>query len=290
MDSPDPVPATLSRAVERVLTALFRVLLRHGMSYTAFEGIARRVYVDVTLREFTIPGKKPSLSRASILSGLTRKEVQRLAAEIGAGAPPAQSSSRDNRAVRVLTAWTRDADFQDEQGQPRVLDPSDGTSGFAALVRRHSGDMPVRAVLDELLRVGAVQRLADGGLQLVQRAFVPRGAADKIDVLGTEVADLVRTIDHNIAQGDADPRFQRRVMYHDVPPSLIAEFRKISATQAMALLVKLDGWLAAKTAAADAVPGTMNATNEPLVRLGMGIHYFEERAQAQPNHNEGAKP
>ncbi len=189
--------------------------------------------------------------------------------------------------MRVLTAWTRDADFQDEQGQPRVLDPSDGASGFAALVRRYSGDMPVRAVLDELLRVGAVQRLADGGLQLVQRAFVPRGAADKIDVLGSEVADLVRTIDHNIAQGDADPRFQRRVMYHDVPPSLIAEFRKISATQAMALLVKLDGWLAAKTAAAEAAPKT---TNEPLVRLGMGIHYFEERAQAQSNNNEGPQP
>ncbi len=93
MDSPNPVPATLSRAVERVLTALFRVLLRHGMSYTAFEGIARRVYVDVALREFTIPGKKPSISRASILSGLTRKEVQRLVAEIGAGAPQRKAAA-----------------------------------------------------------------------------------------------------------------------------------------------------------------------------------------------------
>jgi hypothetical protein len=287
MDSPTSEPATLSRAVERMLSALFRVLLRHGMSYTAFEGIARRVYVDVTLREFTIPGKKPSISRASILSGLTRKEVQRLVAQSSADTPPAQSSGRENRAVRVLTAWTRDADFLNPDGQPRVLDPGDGATGFAALVRRYSGDMPVRAVLDELLRVGAVHRLADGGLQLAQRAFVPRGAADKIDMLGTEVADLVRTIDHNIAHGDADPRFQRRVMYHDVPQHLIVEFRKISATHAMALLVKLDRWLAAKTAAAEVAPQN---TTEPLVRLGMGIHYFEERAQAHPDKNEGSKP
>ncbi len=275
MDSPNPVPATLARAVERMLAALFRLLLRHGMSFTAFEDIAKRVYIDVALREFTIPGKKPSISRASILSGLTRKEVQRLVAGADTGAPSAQSDEHEheNRAVRVLSAWTRDADFLDEQGQPRVLDQNDGDASFADLVRRHSGDMPVRAVLDELLRVGAVKRLPDGGLQPVQRAFLPRSAADKIDLLGAEVADLVRTIEHNIEHGDTDPHFQRRVMYHEMPQSLIAEFRKISATQAMALLVKLDRWLAAKSSQADAAP----KTSEPLVRLGMGIHYFEER-------------
>ncbi len=283
MDSPQPAPTSLSRAVERVLAALFRLLLRHGMSFTAFESIAKRVYVDVALREFSIPGKKPSISRASILSGLTRKEVQRLVAETQtdtrADAPRARGSEQGNRAVRVLAAWAREADFTDEQGQPRVLDLNDGPASFAVLVRRYSGDMPVRAVLDELKRVGAVNQLGDGGLQLVQSAFLPRDAAAKLDHLGGAVADFVHTIDHNIEHGDADPWFQRRVMYHELPQSLISEFRKMSATQSMALLVKLDRWLAAKSAEADAAP----KTNQPLVRLGMGIHYFEERPDAAPN-------
>ncbi len=280
MDTSAKLSAALTRAVERLLAALFRVLLRHGLSYTAFERVARRVYVDVALREFTIPGKKPSISRVSILSGLTRKEVQRLLAE--AGAPRGIDAVPQNRAVRVLSAWTRDADFVDSHGQPRPLDPTDATSGFAALVRRHSGDMPVRAVFDELQRVGAVIGLADGRLQLVQRAFVAPAAADKIEHLGSDVPDLLRTIEYNIEQGDTDPRFQRRVMYHDVPARLIEEFRKMSATQAMALLVKLDRWLAAKTAAADATP----KTNEPLVRLGMGIHYFEQREERSPSNEK----
>ncbi len=282
MDSSSALPAALARAVERLLAVLFRVLLRHGLSYTAFESIAKRVYADVALREFTIPGKKPSISRVSILSGLTRKEVQRLLADAqakaDASAPRSLDPMHENRAVRVLSAWTRDTDFLDERGGPRVLDPGDAASGFAALVRRHSGDMPVRAVLDELLRVGAVTRLADGRLQLVQRAFVPQVAADKIEHLGSDVPDLLRTIAHNIEHGDTDPRFQRRVMYHDMPPGLIDEFRKVSATQAMALLVKLDRWLAARSAAAEVEP----KTNEPLVRLGMGIHYFEERVPRPP--------
>ena len=86
------------------------------------------------------------------------------------------------------------------------------------------------------------------------------------------MADLVRTIDHNIEHG-TDPRFQRRVMYHDMPPSVVAEFRKLSATQAMALLVKLDRWLAARSAAHEA---TDPDPKQASVRLGMGIYYFEE--------------
>jgi hypothetical protein len=273
MDTSNALPSTLARAVERVLEALFRLLLRHGMSFTAFENIAKRVYVDVALREFGIPGKKSSISRASILSGLTRKEVQRLLAEAQAGATGDEDrDDHENRAVRVLTAWTRDADFLDEQGQPRVLELNDSASSFAALVRRYSGDMPVRAVLDELLRVGTVGRLPDGRLQLLRSAFLPRGAADKIEHLGSDVADLVHTIDHNIDHGDVDPRFQRRVIYHDMPIGVANEFRKLSTTQAMALLVKLDRWLANKEAELASAP----SSNEPRVRLGLGIYYFEQ--------------
>ena len=282
MDQASSLHTMLVRSVERVLAALFRVLLRHGMSFTAFESIAKRVYVDVALREFGIPGKKPSISRASILSGLTRKEVQRLVAEAESEARSADLREHENRAVRVLGAWTRDADFVDAQGQPRVLDPNDGGASFAALVRRHSGDMPVRAVLDELMRVGAVTRLPDGRLQLVQRAFLRHGAADKIDLLGSEVADLMHTIEHNIEHGETDPRFQRRVMYHGVTRRTAAAFRKLSSAQAMALLVKLDRWLAEQSPATDAA----SDPNEPRVRLGMGIHYFEEILDPSTNNKE----
>jgi Family of unknown function (DUF6502) len=274
MDLPNTLPPALERAVERLLAAVFRLLLKHGMSFTAFEALAKRVYVDVALREFGIPGKKPSIARASILSGLTRKEVQRLVHEDGSAPARAAVVQHENRAVRVLGAWTRDADFVDAQGRPRALEMQDGNASFAALVRRHSGDVPVRAVFDELLRVGAVRRRADGRVELVQQAFLPRTAGDKVDHLGSDVADLVRTIDHNIEHGDTDPRFQRRVMYHDMPRHVVDAFRKLSATQAMALLVKLDRWLADKAVAANAAPHS--DPDQALVRLGMGIYYFEE--------------
>lgn len=269
MDARNDFPLALRTAIAHLLRPLFRVLLRHQMSFHAFEALAKRVYVDVAIRDFGIPNKKPSISRASILSGLTRKEVQRLVNE--PLDPEAVEAERYNRAARVLTAWTRDPDFLDAGGEPRALEPQDGDAGFAALVKRHSGDVPVRAVLDELLRVGAVRRRDDGRLALVARAYVPqRSPIDKIAILGADVADLIDTIDHNIEHGDTDPRFQRKVMYRQVPVAALAEFRKLSAAQAQTLLEKLDRWLSERSDS-DA------SSRQPKARVGMGIYYFEER-------------
>src|SRR5690606_39487572 len=124
------------------------------------------------MQEFAIPGKKPSISRASILTGLTRKDVQARVAS-----PPdfsgEVSEQHYNRAARVLSAWTRHPDYRNESGEPRAL-AIDGPDGFAELVRRHSGDMPARAVLDELLRVGAVRQREDGLYEPVARSYVPQ--------------------------------------------------------------------------------------------------------------------
>ena len=68
----------LAAALQRLLRPLVRLLLRHGISHTEFSELAKQVYVDVADREFPLPGRKQSVSRISVLTGLTRKEVSRL--------------------------------------------------------------------------------------------------------------------------------------------------------------------------------------------------------------------
>lgn len=275
MDVENKLHRTLNAAITQLLRPLFRVLLRHNVSFGEFEELAKRAYIDVVIRDFGIPGKKPSISRASILSGMTRKEVQRLLAT-----PDSElvvDRDQYNRAARVLTAWTRDPAFLDARGEPQALDPQEGQPNFAELVRRHSGDVPVRAVLDELLRVGAVRRRDDGKLDLVVRAYVPqRSAVDKLDILGSDVSDLIETIDHNIEHGDTDPRFQRKVMYRNVPVAALKEFRQISGAQAQALLEQLDKWLAERF---EQEPN--DEPDRPRKRAGLGIYYFEQRLETE---------
>jgi hypothetical protein len=268
------VGQALTAAVERVLRPLFRILLRNHMSFKAFVDIAKRTYVEVAVDEFGIPGKKTSVSRVALLSGLTRKEVQRL---LDAPAvDDAEAGERYNRAARVVAGWIRDPEFSDASGNPNVLTLQDGASGsgatFAELARRFSGDIPFRAVLDELLRVGVVEKVDDETVRLKTRAYVPEsGDADKLNILGTDVSDLVATIDHNLQHGAADPFFQRKVMYDNVPVEALEEFRRMSGTHAQALLERLDKWLAQHDR--DTHPETRGTGQ---IRTGIGIYYFEE--------------
>ena len=268
------VGQALTVAVERVLRPLFRILLRNHMSFKAFVDIAKDTYVGVAADEFGIPGKKTSVSRIALLSGMTRKEVQRLL-----DAPPtndAEAGERYNRAARVVAGWVRDPDFSDADGNPRVLSLQDGGAGFAELVRRFSGDIPFRAILDELLRVRVVEKVDDNTVRLKTRAYVPEsGDADKLNILGNDVADLVTTIDHNLQHGAADPFFQRKVMYDNVPVEALQEFRRLSGAQAQSLLERLDKWLSQHDRDTSGTSGTGQ------VRTGIGIYYFEEDVAAK---------
>ena len=267
--------AALHAATMRLLRPLVRLLLRHAVPFGAFQEIAKRAYVEVALKDFAIPGKKPSAARASILTGLTRKDVQRLLTEPEPDA--AETSERYNRAARVLGGWLRDPNFHDETGKPRPLS-TDGVGDFPQLARLYSGDMPARAILDELLRVGAVRRLDDGRIEPVARGYLPIGSSiDKLQILGTDVADLIETIDHNLTDGASDPRFQRKVMYLRIRASELPAFRRLSTAKAQALLEQLDRWLAEHD-----VDAPDENTDLPHARVGLGIYYFEDRLDAEP--------
>ena len=266
----------LRGALEQLLRPLCRLLLRHSVPFTAFEDIAKRIYVDVAWNDFNLPGKKPTASRVAVLSGLTRKDVHRLLAD------PIEDQSetfeRYNRATKVTTGWARDAEFLDAEGMARALD-FEGDHSFSTLVKRYSGDMPPRAILDELRRVGSVERREDRRIEMVTRGYVPQNAVDKLGILGRDVADLIDTIDHNLQHGDSDPRFQRKVMYSAIPANALPAFRKLSATQGQALLERLDRWLAEH----DVAPISERTQS---ARVGLGVFYFEDRHEPPADNEE----
>jgi hypothetical protein len=273
--------SALNQAVVRVLRALIRVLVRHGMALPAFVELAKRAYVEVALTDFAIPGRKPSVSRAALLTGLTRKEVQRLVEGPSQG-PEGEAPLPENRAARVVAGWVRDPDFRDRHGEPLAL-PFDGPEPtFSTLVRRHSGDVPPRAVLDELLRVGTVERTDTGLLSLMTRVYIPRASdAAKLAILAADVPYLIATIDHNL-QGLEPSRFQRKVMYDNLPLEAMDEFRIVTARHAQELIELLDRWMARHDR--DANPG-VNGSGR--VCAGVSIFSFEELLEA-PNEDAPA--
>jgi hypothetical protein len=270
------IEKAISAAVTNILRPLVRLLLRNGVPYRTFSDIAKRVYVDVATAEFSIPGRKQSKSRVSILTGLSRKDVlrvRRLPAndDLGAGA-------RYNRAARVIAGWVRDRRFRDDSGNPGELPFEQGTASFRDLVKTYSGDAPARAVLDELLRVGTVQRTPGGKIRLLERSYVPKtGEIDKIGILGVDASDLIATIDHNIHHPGTQ-FFQRKVCYDNLPIEVLPELKKKAADRGQTFLESLDRWMSARDR--DVNPGIPGTGRK---RAGIGIYYFQE------NHGEGGE-
>jgi hypothetical protein len=132
-------------------------------------------------------------------------------------------------------------------------------------------------VLDELLRVGTVERTESGTIRLVQHSYVPRtGETGKLHILGTDVADLIASIDHNLQHADTIPYFQRKVMYDNLPEEIIPRLRKLTEAQGQALLEELDRFLSQHDR--DSNP---NSEGTGRKRAGVGIYYFEDDTSSE---------
>ena len=260
----------LSAAMLKLLRPLVRVLLRNGVPYGVFADLAKRAYVDVAMNDFELPGRKQTASRVSVITGLSRKEIARLQK---LDYPlVAESAERYNRAARVISGWVRDPDFKDSNGQPRSLPVEGASHAFSELVKKFSGDVPVRAILDELIRVGVVEKQANGTLRLLERAYVPHtGEADKLGILGTDVAGLIATIDHNLQCGADNAFFQRKVYYDNLPDEAIPELLSLTNEYGQALLEKLDTWMSSHDR--DVNP-QVSGTGRHCA--GIGVYYFED--------------
>lgn len=269
---PKKSPDSLERAVVALLRPLVRLVLKRGMAFGQFAELVKHAYVEAAEEDFTVPGRKLTISRVAVLTGLTRKEASRLMQE----EPPvseSQARRRVNRAARVVSAWAVDPAFQDASGNPLDL-PFDAQEGqtFARLVAQHGADVPPRAVLDELIRVGAVVRHEDGLIHLVERAYIPAGdEAAKLEILGTDVADLIASIEHNLDPPDGIRYFQRKVAYDNLPPEYLPALRELLARKGQALLEDLNDDMARhdRDLSGEVVEG-------PRRRAMVGIYYFED--------------
>jgi hypothetical protein len=260
----------LYAAMARILRPLIHILIRNGISYGTFADLAKWLFVDVANREFTIEGRKQTISRVSVITGLNRKEVKRVS-ELPV--PDDQASSeRYNRAARVIAGWRRDKTFRSKKGGPANFPVTGAGATFQSLVKKYSGDMPFRAILDELVRVGAVLRTNEDRVHLLAHAYLPAGDENmKIHILGTDVAHLIASIQHNLAPDERGPFYQRKVMYDNLPPDVLPAFRKLSTESAQHLLEKLDAWLSDH----DRDSGS-GVTGSGRNIAGLGIYYFEE--------------
>ena len=247
------LPAALKQqfveAIRRLLRPIIRQLITYGVSYPAFNRLVREVYVEVAERHFALPFKRQTDSRVALVTGINRKEIAQVRERLAVVDRP--RDVEDTAVTHVIGRWMAGPPYANRGGEPRRL-PYEAAgarvASFARLVRELGIDVPVRSVLDELLRVGAVELLSDGDVVLRREVFIPPGGTEgKLTLLGSDPGELFTTIVHNIEAAPERARLQRKVVYDNVGadalPALHAAARELGedfVRQANALLASYD--------------------------------------------------
>ncbi len=255
------------------MTPLIRILLRSGITFQEFGGVLKDVYVNVCAREMTLPGRRMTLSRVAIATGLTRREVAKIVRSEGKTQWGVWSNA--GLAASVLEAWHSDPQFLAPYGYPRdvKIDGTDVVPTFEDLVRRFSSDVPHEVLIGELVRVGAA-RILEGGmyLRVLKRTYIPTDlTAEMIQIFSQAVRRYIETVDYNLGRGKGlEKRFDRMVYPDDGLRLVDVEiFQQEIREYLETVIQEIDQ----KSAT---YPRPERKKGEKSVQVGVGIYFYQE--------------
>ena len=205
---PEPAPekATLDAAMA-MLEPLAGLLLSRQMRYAQAEDLLKAAFVQSSARAFAAQGKLPTVSTLSVATGIRRREIKRL---LELAALPA--ARQPSEAAQARLRWATDPNYLDDAGQPRRLPRTAVATepSFARLAAAVSKDMHARALLDEMLRIGAVEEDGDF-VTLRQREYSPPREEDElVRIAGANVGDHLSAVLMNLLSTPA-PLLERAI-------------------------------------------------------------------------------
>jgi hypothetical protein len=229
----------------KMLLPLARVLLFNGIAYREFDEVCRRAFVVTASSEFGVRGRETNTSRISAMTGLPRKEVQKLRAK----ERDENSTATDllSPLADLLHIWSTAPAFLNEDGSPLTLFLGAGREpSFDSLIRKSVGDVPAGAVRAELLRLGAIEVVPGGGLAMIRRTLIPPEIDSRLEsAILYSLCGLLETIAHNIdpRYGDVEPHFERFVESCPIPVTEIPRLRRLVSERLTAVSEELDSSL-----------------------------------------------
>lgn len=207
-------------ALRAMLRPIVRLCLRSSLGIQTLVETAKEVFVELAAEEINRSGERLTASRVSVITGLHRRDVQRLLE----GSAPKETQGA--LVARVIGQWEQDLSFRTKGGAPKVLSTGTSDSEFHRLVETVSKDVNPGTVLRELERIGAVEQ-TDRGAKLVARAYnVGERVEEGMAILTSDVDDLVVAVEENLLGAVEVPNLHGRTEYDNISSDALPEIRE----------------------------------------------------------------
>ena len=184
-------------ALFRLLEPIAEFALDSGLSIRELNTILREAAVRGLAAQQLEVSRRPNISGIAASSGIPRGEISQILNK-KTTSPGEQNAKRHEQSTRkIIAAWSLDPKFAAPNGQPADLRMYGRGATFEALVKSHGRGIPIRAILDELMRSGAIEVCGFQEIRLNRaRQFSPQ----VIRALGSDAREVLTTILQGIRQ------------------------------------------------------------------------------------------
>lgn len=265
----DPRKEATVVALERVVDPLVELMFDAGMTVHEFNQLVRERAVRIAAKRVSRELGRGSKSRVAIITGLQRSEVARI---LRSGDAPSIKRLGQHPARKVLAAWFDDPRFLAPNGDPAVLPIFGKRRSFEQLVAMHSGGIPVRAMLDELTLINAVERLSDQRLKAKARIPILTGPSRiAIEEIGERTRGLLDTLLYNLRNRDK-PLFEATVFVDETDYESVSLLRREIAEQGANFISSANSLFGRHR-----VKQSRQLAKVPAkCRLGVTVYYFQD--------------
>jgi uncharacterized protein DUF6502 len=256
------------KSLTKLLKPLSAFVFDCGLSISEFNLILRTAAVESVAARQLENSNRVNISGIAAITGIPRAEVSLIlnrsrSLTIGA------IQGRPSIASRILSAWHRDPDYLTTDRRARDLKIFGAGPTFESLVRTYGQGIPVRAILDELKHVGAIQLLTSSQKIRPKKflAINPRITHKIVRELDATTDDLFLCL-----LNPSDAAFER-VFGTKVWSGPVPQVRRRLGPNAIALLRELQAILALKK------PRHRSEDGQWVAHLSMKIVYKETQDQ-----------
>jgi Family of unknown function (DUF6502) len=257
------------RSLAKLLRPLSAFVFDCGLSMSEVNLILRTAAVQSAAERQLEKSIRLNISGIAAITGIPREEVARILKSSGNPAMGAVQG-RQNTTSRILSAWHCDPAYLTAGRRPRGLKLFGSGPTFESLVRTYGQGIPIRAILDELKRVGAIQLLTSSQkiLPTMPLAISPRITYKKIRDFDATTDELFLCL-----QSPSGAAFIEKVSGTKVWSGPLPPVRRRFGPNAIALLRKLQTKLAADR------PTHRPEDARKFAHLSVKIVYREANAQ-----------
>jgi hypothetical protein len=266
----DPVKEAALAALKRAIDPLVGVMFNAALTVRELNQLVRERAVLTAAKRVAKQSGRDNKARVAIMTGLPRSEVARIldSDEVARS----KRSGQPSATRRILTAWFDDPRFQAPNGYPAVLPIFGKRRSFEHLVAMHTRGIPLRAMLDELTELDAVERLPDQRVKAISRLPISTGmTGSAIAAVGERTRDLLETLNHNLRH-TSKPLFERTALVDEADPEMVSLVRREIAEQGANFIDSANSLLSRSCAK----PSRSMAKTAGKCRLGVTVYYFQD--------------